>query len=278
MKIDIKLNEKVSRNIYDNSRTSTFLCSRFLNCLLLLFFFLLTNFNVHSQFKDAFKNILNESKVITVEAKVALKASLNKVLPSFKNLSKNKSLAKGLKYNLKKFNSKLKKRLKNKIKDEIEEETEEQLKENLEKYITELALFNNIKSNKYYPILYQLILKKIGQDTLEEKYVKKIILGYQYNDFKIDSSKLYNIYFTFSDDFAKDELNQIKIFYNYKPSVVKTINKIAEQREIKLDNNACSKEKANTFEIIFGYIMIIIFLYLFYIIIKFFITGKARLI
>lgn len=278
MKIDIKLNEKVSRNIYDNSRTSTFLCSRFLNCLLLLFFFLLTNFNVHSQFKDAFKNILNESKVITVEAKVALKASLNKVLPSFKNLSKNKILTRGLKSNLKKFNSKLNRRLKNEtnkeIKDKIKEKVEEKIQDEIQEYFDERALFKEIKTNRYYPLLYKLICEKIGQDTLEEKNVKKILMGNRYKTFKIDSNKLYNIYFTFSDNFAIKELNQLKTFYNCKPYVIKEVNLIAEQREIELGYSPCKVEKSGVLEITVGSIIICLLIYLFYKLIKTVITGK----
>jgi hypothetical protein len=100
---------------------------------------------------------------------------------------------------------------------------------------------NEIFSNVNYPKIYSGICKKYKKDTLKKYEVEYILLGNKINGIGIDSNKLYNLYFNFSQTFAREELEKLKLFYNCNVAVNQEINDIAQGKDIKLDKAICGQ-------------------------------------
>jgi len=89
--------------------------------------------------------------------------------------------------------------------------------------------------------------KKFKRDSLVKDEEIKILLGGKINGIGSDPYKLYNIYFSLSDKFAKAELEKLKLFYKCTNEINKEIDLIAKIRLISLNKNIC-KSKDETWE------------------------------
>ena len=77
------------------------------------------------------------------------------------------------------------------------------------------------------------------------------------------------MYFNFSQTFAREELEKLKLFYNCNDEVNEEINDIAQDKNIKLNTAICYKaEKDGTAENIIGFIVLALVLYFFWTILK----------
>jgi hypothetical protein len=107
---------------------------------------------------------------------------------------------------------------------------------NLNRYL------NEIKNNVGFPKLYLAIRNKLNRDTVYNDEINALLLGQKVNDFSIDPKKLYGIYFTFSDQFAKKEFENLKLYYDCDISTVKEIDDLAKERNISLETGTCQSD------------------------------------
>jgi hypothetical protein len=125
-----------------------------------------------------------------------------------------------------------------------------------------IIYLNEIFSNRNYPKLYTGICKKYKRDTLKKHEVEYLLLGNKINGIGLDSSKLYNLYFNFSQTFAKEELEKLKLFYNCNEALNVEINSIALDKNIKLNKSICYQaEEEGTLESVLGFIILAVVLY-----------------
>lgn len=132
-----------------------------------------------------------------------------------------------------------------------------------------IIYLNEIFSNRNYPKLYNGICKKYKRDTLKKHEVEYILLGNKINGIGIDSSKLYNVYFDFSQTFAKEELEKLQVLYKCDNTANTEINSIAQNKNIELKGQVCeNKEEGGTAEAIIGLIIMAIVLYILWTVLK----------
>ena len=143
----------------------------------------------------------------------------------------------------------------------------EKNKKNQERTIIYLK---EIFSNKNYPKLYIGICNKYKRDTLKKQEVEYILLGNKINGIGLDSSKLYNLYFNFSQTFAKEELEKLQVLYKCDNAANSEIKSIAQNKNITLKDQICenNEEGGGTAATIFGLIIFVIVLYFLWTILK----------
>jgi hypothetical protein len=123
---------------------------------------------------------------------------------------------------------------------------------------------NEILTHPDYPKLYNIICERTKKDKLSQSEIECLLLGLPVNKINLDSNRLYNIYFIFSNTFAKSELEKLKIYYNCDKTKKEEIEKIAKKRKVVLNDKLCKseKEESSTFEIILGLLVFISLIYL----------------
>jgi hypothetical protein len=142
----------------------------------------------------------------------------------------------------------------------------EKNKKNQERTIIYLK---EIFSNRNYPKLYIGICNKYKRDTLKKQEVVYILLGNKINGIGLDSSKLYNLYFNFSQTFAKEELEKLQVLYKCDNTANLEINAIAQNKNITLNDQICeNNEESGTAATIIGLIIFVIVLYFLWTILK----------
>lgn len=245
----------------------------------LLFIFSIENSSaqVGPILKNIFKNGAKSSKTIIIEeseiiAKNVLKASDESLII----LQSNKELAEGYKLNLNNFVKNNKKRI-------IEESLDfgsEVISESSSEFIPqvdnansrkELVFVGEIFSNKNYPILYKKICEKFKVISLTKNEIISILNGSNYSDDCIKPNMLYSIYFSFSNSFAKIELEKLQIHYKCDETAINIISNIAAKRKIQLIENKCENNENTDF--VFGSVFILI---LIGIVIRLLKKGKKR--
>ena len=119
-----------------------------------------------------------------------------------------------------------------------------------------------ILSNSNYPSLYIGICNMYKRDTLKKQEVEYILLGNKINGIGFDSSKLYNLYFNFSQTFAKEELDKLQNFYKCDNGAKEEINSIAQKKGIVLNIQSCDNEKeGGTAETVLALFLVALLLY-----------------
>lgn len=180
-------------------------------------------------------------------------------------LSASKNLSKGYKANITKFWGKYHCSDVIDFGADIAAEIEKN-KKNQERIIIYLK---EIFSNRNYPKLYIGICNKYKRDALKKQEVEYILLGNKINGIGLDSSKLYNLYFNFSQTFAKEELEKLQVLYKCDNAANSEINSIAQNKNITLNDQICeNKEEGGTAATIFGLIIFVIVLYILWTILK----------
>jgi hypothetical protein len=217
--------------------------------------------------------------IIREEAEAIAKASTHLAddvtLPAVNSLKASKSLAEGYQNNIKKFweNNQ------DKVLDGTSNLIQAILEKNEESDKQKKLYLDEIKAHVNYPNLYKAICRKIKKDTATTVEANALLLGYKLNGIGIDSNKLYNVYFTFSNTFAKEELEKMIGFYNCDESKIQEIVVIGQKRNISLNKNICkdSETEGGLFEAILGLgflVFIGYILYKVYIFLKRLLTSK----
>jgi len=142
--------------------------------------------------------------------------------------------------------------------------------DNYEKNQERIVIYlKEIFSNRNYPKLYIGICNKYKRDTLKKKEIEYILLGNKLNGIGFDSSKLYNLYFNFSQTFAKEELEKLQVLYKCDNTANLEINAIAQNKNITLNDQICeNNEESGTAATIIGLIIFVIVLYFLWTILK----------
>lgn len=119
-------------------------------------------------------------------------------------------------------------------------------KEIRRKYISE------IENSTNYLIIKDTIGKILENESIQDSILTRLLLGESYNGMSIDSNTLYNLYFYFSNKFAKDELQKLILYYNCNPSEFSEIKEFATKSKISFDQSICKAEldKSEDFGII----------------------------
>ena len=180
-------------------------------------------------------------------------------------LSASKNLSKGYKSNITKFWGKC-------HSDVIDfgVDIAEEIEKNKKNQVRTIIYLNEIFSNRNYPKLYIGICNKYKRDTLKKQEVEYILLGNKINGIGLDSSKLYNLYFNFSQTFAKEELEKLQVLYKCDNAANSEIKSIAQNKNITLKDQICenNEEGGGTAATIFGLIIFVIVLYFLWTILK----------
>jgi hypothetical protein len=220
---------------------------------------LLFSFNGNAQARAALRNLFQSGEKQVAKALVLEEAA------TITKLRLNKNLTKGCENNILNFWEKYH------CSDIIDfgVDLAEEIEKNKANQKRLSIYLNEILSNVNYPKIYSGICKKYKRDTLKKHEVEYILLGNKINGIGIDSNKLYNLYFNFSQTFAREELEKLKLFYNCNDEVNEEINDIAQDKNIKLNTAICYKaEKDGTAENIIGFIVLALVLYFFWTILK----------
>lgn len=233
----------------------------------LLFFF---HSNLVSQAKQIINSLIkSEGKIIVregAEGVGALSHVIDESVPAFRNLSKSRKLSEGLKSNMKIFFNEVYLETKEISGDFVQRLAEQEL----ENYNANNSKLNDIKSNVLFPKLYAAICTKLSIDTIDENCIDKLLLGKMCFDYRIDSVKLYWIYFNLSDNFAKDELTRMLNFYQCESGAIEEIKSIAMQRKVELDYSTCASNETDSSDAFIGLFIIGLIIYLLYRVVKFF--------
>jgi hypothetical protein len=190
-----------------------------------------SNAQISNLLKSIFKNTSKSSKgVIKNESQVCLKNIVKTNDESIAILSSNKNLAKGYSLNLNNFIKKRKQIIETSIDYGTEFLSFNEKKENKDKYL----FIREIQSNKNYPILHQKICKELKVKCIDKYETFKVLNGFSINGNSLSLEKLYLIYFSYSNSFAKIELNKLKQNYKTNKNLIDTIEIIAMKRNIIL--------------------------------------------
>lgn len=103
-----------------------------------------------------------------------------------------------------------------------------------------------IYHNPKFSLFYIETCKKFKQDSISNQGILTLLLGRKWCNFNIDSMQLYKIFFSLSNTFAKQELQQELILSNCDPALLERIKTIAKERNIDLDYQTCSNLSNNS--------------------------------
>jgi hypothetical protein len=180
-------------------------------------------------------------------------------------LNASKNLSKGYKNNISKFWEKY--HCTDVIDMGAEFTTEIEKRKNNNEAI--IVYLKEILSNPNYPRLYIGICNMYKRDTLKKQEVEYILLGNKINGVGLDSGKLYNLYFNFSQTFAKEELEKLQNFYKCDNAANVEINSIAQKKNIALNVQSCENEdEGGIAETVFAFFLLALLLYFLWVILK----------
>jgi hypothetical protein len=230
-------------------------------------------FQINAQLKQVIQSAIKSEGVVVAregaEHLMLSKQAFEEALPAFRSLSSSTKLAGGFNNNLKKFSQGIYSETKALIRKHGYDYLEDLAQNEFEKYLLQIKICDEILAHPSYPTLYKALCLKVGEDTLERKIIKALLFGGEFNNYCIDSTKLYKIYFSLSNTFASMEMENMMAYYNCEPAAVAEINAIAAQRKIQIDSQTCTNSEDESSDVVIGLVILGVLIYLFYKLIKF---------
>ena len=129
----------------------------------------------------------------------------------------------------------------------LQELTEDYIKEKIgeslqELFKDEIYLFE-IESNPNYPTLRQSVAKKLQRAQVNITEVRLLLYGRSVHGFKIDKNKLFKLYFSMSNTFARNELQKMLSIGNCSDDIKNAVKSIAENRKLSIKfDEVCKKQ------------------------------------
>jgi hypothetical protein len=120
----------------------------------------------------------------------------------------------------------------------------------------EQKILFEIETNNQYDTLKLAIAKKLNKQRVQTSEVRTLLLGKAIQGFKINSEKLYFIYYQFSDSFAEKELNKLQVNNNCSDEIQTYVKEIAVIRKVNI--NSCDKEEEEEHSIVFDILALLI--------------------
>ena len=229
-----------------------------------LIFILSNTFKSYAQLRSIFKNIISSEKVILRETAVISSKNMNKgtrflfkksdeVLIKISNESK---ISEGFKKNVKDFGED--------IIDYGSEFITTDTPDSETKNTSSFNYLNEIEINNLNPHIYKILCAKFKKDTLNRNELKLALTGQTINNISISKEKLYKLYFILSDKFAYNELIKIYTYYSGNKIKQEKIEALALDRGLVIDSEEkTSKEEETSYiDIIFGFLILILILYI----------------
>ncbi len=225
----------------------------------------LTNAQIGQALKNIFKNGTKSSKTIVIEETEVIAKNILKNTDETLIIH-SKELAEGYRLNLNEFINKKKKIIEKgldvsfEVISEFNSESTPKFDNNNSR--NELLFIREIFSNIKYTKLHKIICQKFKVDSLTKNEIISILNGLNYNQNYIKANELYFIYFSFSNSFAKFELEKLKSYYKCDSNALLRINDISKKRNIILKDYTCEKYNTiNPIIIILAFVVTLIIIF-----------------
>lgn len=131
-------------------------------------------------------------------------------------------------------------------------------------HTTKFDYFKEIQIDNLNPNIYKLLCDKFKKDTLNVQELRLALIGQKINNISITKENLYRLYFILSDKFAYNELIKIHEYYSGDKIKQGKIESLALDRGLVIDSvKKTSKEEETSYiDIIFGFLILILILYI----------------